>query len=218
MDLLDNDPGLGGSPPPMDDQEPESGSAFEDDAVLVEQATPEEVVTPATPPIELNGDEAHSAEVVDDPLSEGLDNLHVDGGVMGGPSPPTSHSPTFTPVRPNVEPETMRLWREEQRQRLEDKDQAEDQALKDLKEKAQKELSDWYSKYEDTLNQTKNENRATEQNFVAEMNEITPGTEWERVHKLCDFNQKTSRNHKDTSRLRSILLQLKQTPKEIKAH
>lgn len=52
---------------------------------------------------------------------------------------------------------------------------------------------------------------------MAEMNDIEPGTEWDRVHKLCDFNQKTSRNTKDTSRMRSILLQLKQNPKAVLA-
>lgn len=213
MDLLDNDlPGE--NPPPMDNDE-DTPSGFEDDAVLVEQEAAEESV----PPAELNGDASHEDGTdLDDPLSEGMDNLPVGNGQGGSWSPPTSHSPTFTPVRPNVEPETMRVWREEQHQRLRDKDQAEAQAMTDLKEKAQKELQDWYKKYEETLNKTKNDNRATEKNFVAEMNEIAPGTEWERVHKLCDFNQKTNRNHKDTSRLRSILLQLKQTPKEIKAH
>ena len=49
------------------------------------------------------------------------------------------------------------------------------------------------------------------------MNEIEPGTEWERVHKLCDFNQKTNRNSKDISRLRTVLLQLKEKPKAIAA-
>ena len=39
-----------------------------------------------------------------------------------------------------------------------------------------------------------------------------PGTEWERVNKLVDFNTKTSKNTKDMSRMRSIMLQLKQTP------
>ena len=42
------------------------------------------------------------------------------------------------------------------------------------------------------------------------MFQLVPGTEWERVAKLCDFNPKTARNTKDVSRLRSVILQLKQ--------
>ena len=40
--------------------------------------------------------------------------------------------------------------------------------------------------------------------------QLTPGTEWERVAKLCDFNPKTARNTKDIGRMRSVILQLKQ--------
>ena len=39
---------------------------------------------------------------------------------------------------------------------------------------------------------------------------LVPGTEWERVAKLCDFNPKTARNTKDVGRMRSVILQLKQ--------
>ncbi len=39
---------------------------------------------------------------------------------------------------------------------------------------------------------------------------MVPGTEWERVAKLCDFNPKTAKNTKDVGRMRSVILQLKQ--------
>ena len=39
---------------------------------------------------------------------------------------------------------------------------------------------------------------------------IAPGTEWERVASLCEFNPKVSRNVKDVGRMRSVILQLKQ--------
>lgn len=54
--------------------------------------------------------------------------------------------------------------------------------------------------------------RNAEKQFVAEDNEIEPGTEWERIAKLCDFNPKASKGNKDVSRMRSIILQLKQSP------
>lgn len=60
----------------------------------------------------------------------------------------------------------------------------------------------------------KNKFRNAEKECVADTEEIEPGTEWERIAKLCDFTQSTkaSKSLKDNSRMRSIILQLKQTP------
>ena len=52
----------------------------------------------------------------------------------------------------------------------------------------------------------------TDKTFVAQIEPIQPGSEWDRVSKLCDFNPKTSKNVKDVSRMRSIILQLKSSP------
>ena len=54
--------------------------------------------------------------------------------------------------------------------------------------------------------------RNAEKVLVSQPTELEPGQEWERIAKLCDFNPKASRNSKDISRMRSIILQLKQTP------
>jgi len=54
--------------------------------------------------------------------------------------------------------------------------------------------------------------RENEDAFVQQRDERKPGGEWERVCRLCDFNPKSSRNAKDITRMRSILLQLKQAP------
>lgn len=62
------------------------------------------------------------------------------------------------------------------------------------------------------MEKTRATNRETEKEFIAEVNDITPGTEWERVNKLVDFNTKNAKNTKDMSRMRTIMLQLKQNP------
>ena len=54
--------------------------------------------------------------------------------------------------------------------------------------------------------------RQAEAVFIEERDEDVPGHEWERVARLCDFNPKNSKNTKDVARMRSIFLQLKQTP------
>ena len=127
------------------------------------------------------------------------------------------------------EPEFMRKWKEEQKERLEKKDQEETAAMEELKVKAKQELEDWYKRYETQIEKTKNCNREEETKYEGnEMNHIEPGSEWERVAKHCDFSAKVDisplsvfpslrfssfqapGHTKDVSRLRSIMLQLKQ--------
>jgi len=105
-------------------------------------------------------------------------------------------------------------WREKQVERLRIKDE-EEEARTQLKQQAAKELSDWYVQYADQLERLRATNRdarkTEDKTFVAApFQPVEPGTEWERVAKLCDFNPKSAKNVKDVSRMRSILLQLKQ--------
>merc|ERR1711990_1422107 len=109
------------------------------------------------------------------------------------------------------EPEFMRKWKEEQKERLEKKDQEEAAAMEELKVKAKQELEDWYKRYETQIEKTKSCNREEETKYEGnELNGIEPGSEWERVAKHCDFSAKAPGHTKDVSRLRSIMLQLKQ--------
>ncbi|XP_008845942.1 clathrin light chain A isoform X7 [Nannospalax galili] len=80
------------------------------------------------------------------------------------------------------------------------------------KEKAMKELEEWYARQDEQLQKTKANNRAAEEAFVNDIDESSPGTEWERVAQLCDFNPKSSKQAKDVSRMRSVLISLKQAP------
>ncbi|XP_055619580.1 clathrin light chain isoform X4 [Toxorhynchites rutilus septentrionalis] len=120
------------------------------------------------------------------------------------------------PKQVTEEPERIRKWREDQKARLEEKDREEERKKEELREQARKELEDWYKHHDETISKTKAANRESAKNaekqFVAETDEIEPGTEWERIAKLCDFNPKTNKSSKDISRMRSIVLQLKQNP------
>ena len=94
------------------------------------------------------------------------------------------------------EPEFMRKWKEEQKERLEKKDQEETAAMEELKVKAKQELEDWYKRYETQIEKTKNCNREEETKYEGnEMNHIEPGSEWERVAKHCDFSAKVDLAH-----------------------
>ena len=93
------------------------------------------------------------------------------------------------------------------------KDAKEAEMMATLKAEAQKELNEWYKRYDDNLAKTKEDNRQHELEFINGVNDIKPGTEWERVNKLCDFRHVSGKNvsvKSDTSRMKSILLQLKQ--------
>lgn len=127
---------------------------------------------------------------------------------MNGPSEPF---PISTPSRPvnREEPEKIKKWREEQQKMLEVKDAEEEKKKTELQETAKKELDDWYARYKEQIEKTKLSNR---REYVADPNAEAPGQEWERIARLCDFNPKSSRSTKDTSRMRSIILQLKQSP------
>ena len=167
---------------------------FEDDAVVVE-----------------SNEEAAAATATTNGLSDAMGGLNV---AEGAGRPDMAASPV--PTMPRIEPEVVREWRAKQEKVLEEKDAKEADAMTELKEKAEKELKDWYKKYEEQLEKTKSDNRAEEKTYIAKTDAIEPGTEWERVNNLCEFNSKNSKNSKDMTRMRSILLQLKQNPKPVK--
>ncbi|XP_018396684.1 PREDICTED: clathrin light chain isoform X2 [Cyphomyrmex costatus] len=132
------------------------------------------------------------------------------GQSVEGQASVASESSPPPPVK--EEPEKIKKWREEQKARLEEKDTEEEKKKEEWREAAKKELEEWYRHHAEAINKTKTTNRNAEKQFVAEADEVEPGTEWERIAKLCEFNPKSSRTSKDVSRMRSIILQLKQTP------
>ncbi|XP_063227958.1 clathrin light chain isoform X3 [Bacillus rossius redtenbacheri] len=134
-------------------------------------------------------------------------------GSDGFPSP----APAVSKPVVKEEPEKIKKWREEQKKRLEEKDANEETRKEEMRLAAKKELEEWYRHHEEQITRTKTANRNAEKQFVAEAGEIEPGTEWERIAKLCEFNPKSSKTSRDVSRMRSIILQLKQAPPTKKA-
>ncbi|XP_034250525.1 clathrin light chain B isoform X2 [Thrips palmi] len=128
------------------------------------------------------------------------------------PAEEESPSPAHRPTLVREEPEKIKKWREEQKTRLEEKDANEEKKREEWQEAAKKELEEWYRHHDDLIAKTRSANRNAEKQFVADDEEIEPGTEWERIAKHCDFNPKASKGSKDVSRMRSIILQLKQNP------
>ncbi|XP_052634569.1 clathrin light chain A isoform X2 [Harpia harpyja] len=168
-------------------------------------------------------------------VPEGPDSGAVDGVVNGdvyqeSNGPIDSYAAISQVDRLQSEPESIRKWREEQKERLEQLDANSRKQEAEWKEKAIKELEEWYARQDEKLQKTKVSNRvadeafykqpfadvigyvAAEEAFVNDAEDIFPGTEWERVAQLCDFNPKSSKQAKDVSRMRSVLISLKQAP------
>nr|XP_056712383.1 clathrin light chain B isoform X1 [Euleptes europaea] len=128
------------------------------------------------------------------------------------------------------EPESIRKWREEQKKRLQELDASSKVLEQEWREKAKKDLEEWNLRQNEQMERNRVNNRiadkafyqqpdadvigyvASEEAFLKESKEETPGTEWEKVAQLCDFNPKSSKQSKDVSRMRSVLISLKQTP------
>ncbi|XP_050972654.1 clathrin light chain A isoform X1 [Labeo rohita] len=171
-----------------------------------------------------------------------------DGGALNGDLHGESNGPSdvYAAIssvdRLQAEPESLRKWREEQRERLEQLDANSRKQEVEWKEKAKLELEEWHTRQNEQLEKTKVNNRVLDEDFykqpfadligyvthinhpcyrldqaaeeamVSELDENSPGTEWERVARLCDFNPKSSKQAKDVSRMRSVLISLKQAP------
>ncbi|XP_013878935.1 clathrin light chain A isoform X2 [Austrofundulus limnaeus] len=131
-------------------------------------------------------------------------------GESNGPS--DAYAAISNADRLQAEPESLRKWREEQRDRLELLDANSRKQESEWKEKAKVELEEWHARQNEQLEKTKTHNRAAEEAMISDLDENNPGTEWERVARLCDFNPKSSKQAKDVSRMRSVLISLKQSP------
>ncbi|XP_050436189.1 clathrin light chain isoform X2 [Adelges cooleyi] len=162
----------------------------------------------------LSNGSGSSFEIIDSAENQ-LTNTANENGLTNGTathSDDDTPSPVITPKVEREEPEKIKKWREEQKTRLEEKDANEEKKKEELRLIAKKELEEWYKIHKEQIAKTKAANRNAEKQFVAESDDIEPGTEWDRISKLCDFNQKSSRASKDVTRMRSIILQLKQIP------
>ncbi|NWZ29398.1 CLCA protein, partial [Asarcornis scutulata] len=148
-----------------------------------------------------------------DGLAAGAVDGVINGDVYQESNGPTDCYAAISQVdRLQSEPESIRKWREEQKERLEQLDANSRKQEAEWKEKAIKELEEWYARQDEKLQKTKASNRAAEEAFVNDAEDVFPGTEWERVAQLCDFNPKSSKQAKDVSRMRSVLISLKQAP------
>uniref|UniRef100_A0A3B5LM64 Clathrin light chain n=1 Tax=Xiphophorus couchianus TaxID=32473 RepID=A0A3B5LM64_9TELE len=181
--------------------------------------------------IENDGEGFGALEGADDVPPSQTEPATVNGDLFQESNGPTDSYAAIAQVDiQRQEPESLRKWKEEQKARLEALDSASKAAEAEWRDKAKKELEDWHVHQNEQMEKNKTNNRiadkafykqpnsdligfvASEEAFLAETDGDSPGSEWERVARLCDFNPKTSKQAKDVSRMRSVLISLKQTP------
>lgn len=118
-----------------------------------------------------------------------------------------------------VEPESIRQWRTEFQARIEEADAKEEAAKQEMLAQAKKDLDEWEKQRKEALEKTKAANREEEQAFIQERESReeegksrsdVKSIDWAHTADLCDFNPKSSKGSKDTSRMRGLFLHLKQ--------
>eukprot|EP00045_Choanoeca_perplexa_P020346 m.4125 g.4125 ORF g.4125 m.4125 type:complete len:171 (-) comp6723_c0_seq1:2477-2989(-) len=108
------------------------------------------------------------------------------------------------------EHETIRAWKAKQAEALAERDAKAESDNEELKKQAAEELSKWKAEHAKGISDREASNKEDEASFIQQRDNAAPGSEWERVAFHVDFNVKSNRNEKDVSRMRSILLQVKQ--------
>merc|ERR1719373_1352310 len=145
-------------------------------------------------------------------------------GLIGGgdmPAPPVAAADPFSgmPVAQDsgmkAMPEVTKLreWEDKHEQELEDISRKEEADRKERRLKASEELSKWNDERASDISKKKNTNRADE-STAAKAREAAekPGANpWERVVDLIDTSARTADESRDTSRMRALLIQLKNT-------
>lgn len=119
--------------------------------------------------------------------------------------------PSSIPL-PKEVPEKILIWRQQQAEMIEKKDQEEKEAIEKLKQSGEEELQTFYKTNKMNLEKIRANNRMNENVEIESDNKVNDDDLWKSVvNNLCDFSQTKVKN-RDVSRMRSIFLQLKQTP------
>eukprot|EP01135_Chromosphaera_perkinsii_P011879 Nk52_evm1s2526 gene=Nk52_evmTU1s2526 len=108
------------------------------------------------------------------------------------------------------ESEELRQMKLKQEQAIAEKDAKAAVEYEALLEKAKQDLMGFYERYETQKSKSQSANRENQE--VLNPSSGSGSDSWEKVCEMVDFNPKNSKNVKDTTRMKSIFLQLKQAP------
>jgi len=128
-------------------------------------------------------------------------------------STPVISGPAYSAAEFRPEAASITAWKSEFQNRLSELDEKEAKLMTEWEEKAKKDLEEWRRRRQEGLEKQKQVNLENEQSFIEEREsrsrEGGGDIDWTRVSNLCDFNMKANKKSKDTTRMKSMFLQMK---------
>ncbi|KAG0294285.1 hypothetical protein BGZ98_001831 [Dissophora globulifera] len=138
-------------------------------------------------------------------------------GVSGGfksPSPSISRPPQF---QTQEVPEIVKEWREKQTVIVADKDEKSEAKRQETIGAAHEAIDRFYEDYNQKKAKSIAENRDKETEFLAKRDDVSSGTQWERINRHLDSSPAAvaaalKAGRRDTSRMRELLRDLEKDP------
>ncbi|KAF1804254.1 clathrin light chain [Mucor lusitanicus] len=116
---------------------------------------------------------------------------------------------------PEEEPETVRQWREKQKEVIAERDAESEKKKEETIKQAREDIDKFYEEYNDKKQKSIEENREREENTQKNREEVaSSGNIWDRVAREVDIsNAKTGYHTQDVSRMKELMLDLKRDEK-----
>ncbi|KAL0141036.1 clathrin light chain [Mucor lusitanicus] len=118
---------------------------------------------------------------------------------------------------PEEEPETVRQWREKQKEVIAERDAESEKKKEETIKQAREDIDKFYEEYNDKKQKSIEENREREENTQKNREEVaSSGNIWDRVAREVDIsNAKTGYHTQDVSRMKELMLDLKRDEKAL---
>ncbi|KAG2197346.1 hypothetical protein INT46_001253 [Mucor plumbeus] len=116
---------------------------------------------------------------------------------------------------PEEEPETVRQWREKQKEVIAERDAESEKKKEETIKHAREDIDKFYEEYNDKKQKSIEENREREENTVKSREEVaSSGNIWDRVAREVEVsNAKTGYHIQDVTRMKELMLDLKKDEK-----
>jgi len=147
-----------------------------------------------------------------DVLSAGTPTSYMDP--FQGVPIPADANPTGTSVKAIPEMTKLREWEDNHERQLEEFARSEEEKKRQQRQAASDEVRQWYEERSAATKKRLESNRA-DADVIAKAKDDGPkssGNPWEQVADLIDLSARVSDDARDTSRMRSLLIQLKASP------
>ncbi|KAF9431301.1 hypothetical protein BGZ94_000008 [Podila epigama] len=133
-------------------------------------------------------------------------------------SPNISRAPQFQSQQQEaVVPEVIREWREKQAAMIATKDERSEVKRQETIGLAHEAIDRFYEDYNQKKSKSIAENRDKEEAFLTKRDDVSSGTQWERINRHLDsspaaVNAALKAGRRDTSRMRDLLRDLEKDP------